>query len=189
VVVLKSHVCIRAATVLSYEAMRHDGDITGEQERTNGDGTLRLTVPEAAGVMGISAEAVRQRIKRGTLPTEKDASGTVHVLLNEAQVGDRTRKDGGSTPDSTALVESLREQVEYLKETVAMRDEEIRRRDHLLAAALERIPAIEAPQDTASEATGAAESDEDGPYGTSSQEAEDSLQRRPSWWKRFFGLE
>jgi hypothetical protein len=193
VVVLKSHVCIRAATVLSYEAMRHDGDITGEQERTNGDGTLRLTVPEAAGVMGISAEAVRQRIKRGTLPTEKDASGTVHVLLNEAQVGDRTRhvgdrtrKDGDSTPDSTALVESLREQVEYLKETVAMRDEEIRRRDHLLAAALERIPAIEAPP----EATGAAESDEDAPYGTSRQEAEDSLHRRErSWWRRFFGVE
>jgi hypothetical protein len=197
VVVLKSHVCIRAATVLSYEAMRHDGDITGEQERTNGDGTLRLTVPEAAGVMGISAEAVRQRIKRGTLPTEKDASGTVHVLLNEAQVGDRTRhvgdrtrKDGGSTPDSTALVESLREQVEYLKETVAMRDEEIRRRDHLLAAALERIPAIEGPQ----EATGSSETaSEDAPYGTSRQEAEDSLQgrseRQGSWWRKFFGLE
>jgi hypothetical protein len=26
-------------------------------------------------------------------------------------------------------------------------------------------------------------------YGTSPQEAEDSLQRRSSWWRRFFGLE
>jgi hypothetical protein len=42
----------------------------------------------------------------------------------------------------------LLEQVAYLKETVDKRDEEIRRRDHLLAAALERIPALEAPPDT-----------------------------------------
>ena len=47
-----------------------------------------------------------------------------------------------------ALVESLLEQVAYLKETVEKRDEEIRRRGHLLAAALERIPALEAPPDT-----------------------------------------
>src|SRR5829696_797978 len=47
-----------------------------------------------------------------------------------------------------ALVESLLEQVAYLKETVEKRDEEIRHRDHLLAAALERIPALEAPPDT-----------------------------------------
>src|SRR5215217_1432271 len=132
------------------DRMRHDGDRTT-------DSTMRLTVPEAAGVMGISAEAVRQRIKRGTLPTEKDATGTVFVLLDEALVADRTRQDGDRIRkdadikgdrtrqygDSTDLVESLQEQVEYLKETVAKRDEEIRRRDHLLAAALERIPAIE----------------------------------------------
>jgi hypothetical protein len=47
-----------------------------------------------------------------------------------------------------ALVESLLEQVAYLKETVEKRDEEIRRRDHLLAAALERIPPLEATPDT-----------------------------------------
>ncbi len=194
-VFLKSHVCVRGATVLSYEVMRHDGDITSNKERTNGDGTLRLTVPEAAGVMGISAEAVRQRIKRGTLPTEKDSSGTVHVLLNETQVGDRTRhvgdrtrKDDGSTPDSTALVESLREQVEYLKETVARRDEEIRRRDHLLAAALERIPAIEAPEaaggpQTASEGPG--RGCDVAPEGPGPQHPVE----RPSWWRKFFGFE
>ena len=35
----------------------------------------------------------------------------------------------------------------------------------------------------------AAESAEGGPYGTSRQEAEDSLQRHSSWWRRFFGFE
>ena len=79
------------------------------------DSTLRLTVPEAAGVMGIIAEAVRQRIKRGTLTTEKDASGSVFVLLD----GDRTRTDGDrttdTTGDSTPLVEEVRDRVRSLK--------------------------------------------------------------------------
>ena len=33
------------------------------------------------------------------------------------------------------------------------------------------------------------ESEEDTLYGTSAQEAEESLQRRSSWWRRFFGFE
>ena len=33
------------------------------------------------------------------------------------------------------------------------------------------------------------ESEEDTLYGTSAQKAEESLQRRSSWWRRFFGLE
>jgi hypothetical protein len=31
--------------------------------------------------------------------------------------------------------------------------------------------------------------DESPPYGTSRQEAQESLQRRRSWWREFFGLE
>jgi hypothetical protein len=187
--------------------MRHDGDIThGKHHKdgvSTGDRTLRLTVPEAAGVMGISAEAVRQRIKRGTLPTEKDAGGTVFVLLAEdlvrdrsRQVDDSTRKDSDITSDSThdrtrqdadstALIESLQEQVEYLKETVAKRDEEIRRRDHLLAAALERIPAIEeAPSETQESPMTASEE----PYSTHAPPEPQEPSQRRSWWA-FFGLE
>jgi hypothetical protein len=39
------------------------------------------TVAEAAALLGISAEAVRGRIRRGTLPVEREG-GTVYVLLN-----------------------------------------------------------------------------------------------------------
>jgi hypothetical protein len=162
------------------DRMRHDGDITNDTRRTNGDWTMRLTVPEAAGVMGISAEAVRQRIKRGTLTTEKDDSGHVFVLLVDDGTRfttDSTRKDG----DITALVDNLREQVVYLKETVAQRDEEIRRRDHLLAAALERIPAIEAGDEREGHMTASEEADK----GTAPPEQQKPSERR-SWWHRFF---
>src|SRR5215216_479754 len=93
------------------DRMRHDGDRTT-------DSTMRLTVPQAAGVMGISAEAVRQRIKRGTLTTEKDANGTVIVLLDADSTrtnGDRSSDSTHTNDDSTALVEELRDRVRSLE--------------------------------------------------------------------------
>jgi len=44
-------------------------------------------------------------------------------------------------------VESLRDQVAYLREIVATRDEEIRRRDVIISQLTSRIPEIEAPPD------------------------------------------
>jgi DNA polymerase elongation subunit (family B) len=150
----------------------------------------RLTVQEAASRLGVTVDAIRGRIKRGTLSSDRDEDGTVYVLLEHAdQPDDQLGASHQPADDQLELVEVLQEQNDYLRRQLEVWQEEARRKDHIIAALAERIPAIEAPQDTASEATGAAESDEDAPYGTSSQEAEDSLQRRPSWWKRFFGLE
>ena len=160
---------------------RQNTDRTYDQERTNGDiTTLRLTVPEAAEVMEISAEAVRQRIKRGTLPIEKDPSGSVFVLVDETLVGDRTtdstRPVGDSTPDNTALVESLQGQIEYLKETVARRDEESAELRRIIAGLVQRVPELE----SASEPREAPETAPEEPSkGTTS----------PSWWRRFLGLD
>src|SRR5215210_6405909 len=55
----------------------------------------RFTVPEAAEVLGISPEAVRARIHRGTLRKEKAPDGTVYVRLND----DQSRSNGDDTPD------------------------------------------------------------------------------------------
>src|ERR687886_3124380 len=119
--------------------MRHERDTTG-------DSIMRLTVPAAAGALGISAEAVRQRIKRGTLPTEKDAYGTVFVLLDAA----RTRTSADSTTDRTLMqrqLDSMQEQITFLRAELVTRNEELRRKDHIIAALTERIPHIEAPRE------------------------------------------
>ncbi len=153
----------------------------------------RLTVQEAASELGITVDAIRGRIKRGTLSSDRDADGTVYVLLEHTNQSD----------DQPELVEVLQEQNDYLRRQLEVWQEEARRKDHIIAALAERIPAIEAPQDTTSAATGASETaseesysthappkPESPLYGTSRQEAEDSLQRRErSWWRRFFGLE
>src|SRR5215211_6927404 len=95
----------------------------------------RVPVTEAADALGISEGAVRMRVKRGTLPSTREG-GRLYVLLDT----EPTPKPGQPhvrTHDRTSeLIATLREQLQ--------------------AAALERIPAIEARQET-SEATEAAE--------------------------------
>ena len=91
----------------------------------------RVDVNQAAALLGISTDAVRKRARRGTLDSEKGADGYLYIWL-----------DGGAPSGSTptqAHLDSLEEQIEFLRG-------ELERKDHLLAAALERIPAIEAPE-------------------------------------------
>ena len=120
---------------------------------------------EASEILGITAEAVRTRIKRGKLDSVKeppDRTGTVYVLLQADQTRpniDPTLHGQDQTIDQTELVETLREQVAYLQGVIAVRDqelalraEEIRRRDtalereqQLAAMFADRLQALEAP--------------------------------------------
>lgn len=173
----------------------------------------RLTVAEAAERLGISKDAVRARIKRDTIAHERDESGNVFVFIDTARPN--ADQDAGANADQDAdhtdqggtstVEEELRDRLRYVEDRLTFMEEQLglerdanRENRRLLAAALERIPAIEA----APEATGAPESGEGAPYGTSRQEAEDSLhprreepftdqgpQERRSWWRRFFGVE
>jgi hypothetical protein len=171
----------------------------------------RVTVAEASEILGITAEAVRTRIKRGKLDSVKeppDRTGTVYVLLEVDQTGpniDPTLQDQDQTTDQTrpdnVLVEALREQVAYLQGVIATRDreleqraEEIRRRD----AALEReqqLAAIFADQLRELEAPAPSEARESPqpakeeaervePY-SATVESQESV--RMPWWRRVFG--
>ena len=54
----------------------------GAYQSAIGQPTKRLlTVHEAADALGLTVEAVRSRIKRGTLQKEKDDDGTVYVVV------------------------------------------------------------------------------------------------------------
>jgi hypothetical protein len=96
----------------------------------------RTTVAEAAEVLGISAEAVRGRIRRGTLPVERER-GTVYVLL-EIPVDHRTTADQPRTTDrpddrTDLLIAELQNRVRSLEEA----NRENRR---IIAALTQRIP-------------------------------------------------
>src|ERR671911_684721 len=73
----------------------------GERDRSNGGtppGISRLTVPEAARALGISPEAIRNRLSRRTLNSVKE-DGTVYVLL-EADRLRHTDDTSDGTPRS-----------------------------------------------------------------------------------------
>jgi chromosome segregation ATPase len=104
----------------------------------------------------LTVDAVRKRVQRGTIEHEKDRAGRVRIILDSPD-GASTLQD--KSPDTTGqtdaliaakdeTIEELRDRVRRLEREVDTRNEEIRRRDHLLAAALERIPPqLEAPSE------------------------------------------
>ena len=123
---------------------------TGANDRT---GPRRMSVVEAAELLGITVAAVRGRIKRGTLEAERERK-RVWVLLppDKATTGHRPATDRAAhqptyEPDTLTSVKDetiamLREQLEAERLAHA----EARR---LLLSALEKIPsAIEAPSET-----------------------------------------
>lgn len=127
----------------------------------------RLTVDQAADALGVTAEAIRGRIRRKTIDHERVGS-RVYVLLPDEQQTEQT-------PDHTAeLIRTLQEQLAAERQAHA----EARR---IIAGLVERIPALEAPE---SPETAAEERDraEPRPSVPGSQEGV----QRP-WWQRIFG--
>ena len=160
-----------------------------------------LPVADAARVLGISRDALYKRIRRDSVGWERGEDGRIYVHVDTAT---DTSTDAGiaaamdASTDESALIASLEEQVSYLREVVRSRDDEIRRReeeyreearrkDHLLAAALERIPAIEAaPQEPSAEPSESPVSaSEESGKGKVPPESQEPSQRR-SWLHRFF---
>ena len=161
---------------------RTNGDSTG-------DGMGRLPVTEAANILGISTEATRQRIKRGTLPTERDEEGNVFVLLKRT-TADSTRTDANGTDDGTHTnanriddgTDDKERLIAFLHDQ--LREERATNRENrrIIAGLVQRVPELElvrGPREapvsaSAQPGNGEAPEDQDGP------------QERRSWWRRIF---
>jgi hypothetical protein len=157
------------------------------EDRTGRPGptTRRVTVSEAADIIGISAEAVRMRIRRGTLPSERH-EGTVYVILDT----DRTQRVGNvsvnvSGDRTDELLEALRGQVHDLRDQLQAERQGHAEARRLLAAALERIPAIEAPAETPEAPETVEEPERAAGPRSAGRGAQEGAQR--PWWRRMFG--
>jgi len=176
--------------------MPHDGTRHVNDTVTDMSSPLRATVEEAAKILGTSENAVRKRIERGTLPSEK-VDGVRYVLLFDSDMPQHATDTAGDSvtdmptdmPHDLALMQahldSMQEQVSYLKAVVQTRDEELRRKDHIIAALTERIPELEPPREASREARESPRTTSEEPSATSPPPDEE----HPSWWKRFFGLQ
>ena len=147
----------------------------------------RLTVDQAAQVLGLSVDAIRSKVKRNSIPHTRE-SGRVYILLSVDQA--TTSHDqaadqgaGGPQPESGTLTSELRDRLRYVEGQLEAERQAHAEARRLLMAALERIPPqLEAP-------SGAREADEPGKAppdrgtGPGPQEAASS---RP-FWRRWFG--
>jgi hypothetical protein len=139
-------------------------------------------VAEAAEILGISAEAVRGRIRRGTLPVEREG-GRVYVVVERASdartTADQSRTTAGQPTDRTdALIAELQDRVRSLEEAN-------RENRHIIAALTSRIPAIEAPQEAPEAAETVEEEPERAEPRSATVESQEPVQR--PWWRRMFG--
>ena len=134
---------------------------------THGASYERVTVAQAAERLGISEPAIRARIRRGTLEADHTPDG-VRVYVTP----DATPR--GSAHDTSEHMADLRQALEAERQAHG----ETRR---LLAAALERIPALPSGQRREASSQGADPVQEG--YGSPTAQAPDT---RP-WWRRIFG--
>lgn len=161
--------------------------------------SIRVTVDEAARLLGTSANALRKRIERGTIESEK-VDGVRYVLLSDRDMPqDAVGTPGGMPYDSAAVthdsaagmsafVESLEDQVDYLRRQLEVWQEEARRKDHIIAALTERIPELEPARETSPEPRDSSVKPSEH-HGSGTAHPEDGGAEKPSWWRRFFGLE
>jgi excisionase family DNA binding protein len=165
----------------------------------------RLTTDQAADRLGISVDAVRGRIKRGTLEHEREGN-KVYVLLEGDQSTtssdeSTTNRDqsGNQSTDQTRpdeLVEVLTDQVVHLREQLAEEREARRRADTIIAQLAQSneeqartIRAIDSPRAEQNEGQ---EGQGPGPQRSTTPESEATREgdiERPqrSLWRRIFG--
>ncbi len=139
----------------------------------------RLSVYQAAETLGVTVDAVRGRIKRGTIEHERDGN-RVYVILAADESGTGRDQTNDQYGESGALISRLEGEVEFLRDQVRRQQEIIAQQ----AVTMRQLTAAaqEAPPE-------AAETVEEEPEGSEPRSATGSTQeatRRP-WWRRMFG--
>jgi IS30 family transposase len=119
------------------------------EDRARGDLDRALTVAQAADALGVSQDAVRKRIRRGTIQSGRNESGRVYVYVPASETAHKTDQDTSRTQsDSPALTSELRDRLRYVEEQLEAERQAHAEARRLLMAALERIPPqLEAPQE------------------------------------------
>jgi hypothetical protein len=170
---------------------------TGDMPNGTPNDISRLTVPEAAQALGISPEAVRNRLSRGTLDSTKEG-GTVYVLLGSdrlrstADIPNDTSQHTGDRStdrpeDSARLLSAKDETIRVLSEQLEAERTSSAELRRIVAGLVQRVPELE-PAESSSEPQESPVSSSASAGKSARPEQQETTQRR-SWWRAFFGLE
>jgi|GEM_PF-6795624 len=117
-----------------------------------------VSIGEAASILRISTEAVRKRIKRGSLKAHKDDDGQWLVDLDEKTMAEVAHEraaggfyPGGNGPDnsltdtlrSNRLEETLEDEVAFLREEIGFLRQEMARLDNIIIALTQNTKMLE----------------------------------------------
>ncbi len=142
----------------------------------------RISVQEAAEVLGVTQSAVRKRVQRGTLPWDKDSEGRLYVYVDLPETSPETgadrKRDTAAGQSRDELLEAYRDQVEFLRR-------ELERKDTILMSLMQRVPEIEPAPEPRETPVTPSEDTKGTAKGGSSAEQQEPAQRR-SWLYRFF---
>jgi hypothetical protein len=137
--------------------------------------STRVSVYEAASALGVTVDAIRKRVARGTIPHQRDEKGRVWVILDTDQdAASKVQDTDQPQSDSTMLISRLEDEVRFLREELA-------RKDAIMLRMAESIPQLEAPVSEASPVPS------DTPTHASGEAQEPTERRERSWWRRMFG--
>jgi hypothetical protein len=131
-------------------------------------------VQGAADALGITVDAVRMRVRRGSLDSEKGADGRVYVRLDTDEDADESKRS----------VEAKDEAISMLREQLEAERDANRENRRIIAGLLSRIPELTARE--ASEDHAHRDTTADGRVTTPGEEGgepENAGERR-SWWRR-----
>ena len=174
---------------IAYTALHMEPD--NGQPTTDQATDRRVTVPEAALLLGLSEDAVRSRLKRGTLRRETASDGTVLVVLGPDGSPDRptTNRNQPTTGQATdqpaqvmmqAHLDSLQEQIVHLRQQLEEAHEANRENRRIIAGLVQRVPELEAAPEP-----------REAPVSPSEERGESDVppeEKKPvSWWRRLFG--
>ena len=151
------------------------------------EGKKRVTVTDAAVLLGTTEGALRKRIARGTLPHERDAEGRVWVLLDAGT----QREDAGQQTGHPPGQDAYRELVEELRDRVRSLEEANRENRRIIAGLIQRVPELEParedePQESPQEPPGGREREPEGQDVSRTRVGQQEASRAP-WWRRWFG--
>lgn len=163
----------RATLYSTLSLMRPTVDQTNGQPTTDQPTSKttdqRVTVADAALLLGISEDAVRSRLRRGTLRRETGGDGTVFVVLGTDRSASNQRptddqltdqqndrqttgqpidghdyRRGGSETDRDELVEALRGEVAHLRDQLDRERNASAELRRIVAGLVQRVPELEA---------------------------------------------
>ena len=148
----------------------------------------RLTLRQAAAALGVSESAIRKRVERGTLRSDKGADGRRYVYVHN--VADNVADEGedtSATREHDALISELRAHNDTLREQLEAERQAHAEARRVLMAALGRIPPqLEAPSELRGTPETVEEERERAEEPRSATVEAQEGARRP-WWRRMFG--